>query len=210
METGEITRLLQEAANGNKEAFDRLLPLVYQELRHIAHGRLRLERDGHTLNTTALVHEAYIRLVGQTRTGWKDRGHFLAVASEAMRRILVDYAKQRRAGKRGAGAQHVPLEAAEETALHSGDLTDDQATELIALDDSLVRLAGFNPDGARVVQYRFFGGMTTDEVAQVMGTSERTVRRAWTVSRGWLRRELADSLVPGAGSLLGAGPTLDA
>src|SRR5690349_17216896 len=200
LESGEITGLLHDVARGDRSAFDRLVPLVYEELRGIARGRLRLERPGHTLDTTALVHEAYFKLVGQTRVAWQNRGHFFAVASEAMRRILVDYAKQRRAAKRGSGAVLVPLDDGADQVADAW-LSDSQAEELIALDEALGRLGGFNPQGARIVQYRFFGGMAETEVAQVMAISERTVRRSWSVARAWLRRELAD--VPtGATSLL--------
>ncbi len=199
MESGEITGLLLDAAKGNRLAFDRLVPLVYDELRGIAHGRLRLERPGHTLNTTALVHEAWLKLAGQTRVAWQNRSHFFAVASEAMRRILIDYAKQRRAGKRGDGAIHLPLEDAE--LVPDAWLSDADAEELIAMDDALRRLAEFNPRGSRIVQYRFFGGMAEAEVAEVMGISERSVRRSWTIARAWLRRELGD-LPAGRTSLL--------
>ncbi|MGE0555330.1 MAG: sigma-70 family RNA polymerase sigma factor [Gemmatimonadales bacterium] len=203
--SNEITGLLREAARGNRDAFDRLLPMVYEELTRIARGRLRHERDGHTLNTTALVHEAYLRLVDQTRVEWNGRGHFFAVASEAMRRILVDYAKRQRAGKRGGGAVHLPLEVVGEQVGAESVLTDDQATELLALDDALERLAVFNPEGARIVQYRFFGGLSTPEVATVLGTSERTVRRVWSVAKAWLRRELDDA-IGGATTLLAPKP----
>ncbi|MGQ0702697.1 MAG: sigma-70 family RNA polymerase sigma factor [Gemmatimonadales bacterium] len=188
---GIITGMLRDAAQGNKEAFDRLLPHVYEELRELAHAKLRLERSGHTLNTTGLVHEAYLRLVGQTRVEWKNRSHFFAVASEAMRRILVDYAKQRQAAKRGGGAVHLPLDAAGNVAAASL-FSNAEAEDLIALDDALHRLHGFNPQGARIVQYRFFGGMAEAEVAEVLGVSERTVRRSWTVARAWLKRELGE------------------
>ncbi len=202
---GDITGLLRRAAHGDRTAFDRLLPLVYDELRHLAHAKLRLEQAGHTLQTTALVHEAYLRLVDQTRVEWNGRHHFFAVASEAMRRILIDYARRRRAAKRGGDARAVPLEAAAEVPA-DGVLSAEQAEELLALDDALVRLATFNPEGARVVQFRFFGGLTNQEVAEVLGTSERTVRRAWTVAKAWLGRELASALAPGRESFLGLHP----
>jgi RNA polymerase sigma factor (TIGR02999 family) len=203
LESGDITGLLRGAAEGDPQAFGRLVPLVYEELRGIAHGKLRLERPGHTLDTTALVHEAYLKLVGQTRVTWQNRSHFFAVASEAMRRILIDYAKQRRAGKRGGGAVHLPLDDAAEQ-VPDAWLSEPQAEELIALDDALTRLAGFNPQGARIVQYRFFGGMAETEVAEALGLSERTVRRSWSVARAWLRRELAE-LPAGTMSLLRPG-----
>jgi RNA polymerase sigma-70 factor (ECF subfamily) len=201
----EVTRLLQEASRGNREAFDRLLPLVYDELREVAHGRLLRERDGHTLNTTALVHETWLRLVDQSRVEWQNRAHFFAVASEAMRRILIDYARRARAGKRGAGARHVPLEAVGDLPLPESAMSEDEAEELLVLDEALQRLAEFNPRGARVVQYRFFGGLTLEEVASVVGSSERTTRRSWTVARAWLRHEVAQRLPGRRTSLLEPG-----
>ncbi len=197
----EITGLLHQAAQGDPNAFDRLLPLVYEELSRIASAKLRLERPGHTLNTTALVHEAYLKLVDQTRAQWRNRHQFFAVASEAMRRILIDYAKRRNASKRGGDVAHVALHEAEEVAAGEALLTEAQATELVALDEALIRLAVFNPQGARVVQYRFFGGLSNEEVAEVLGTSDRTVRRAWTVAKAWLRRELTHA-TGGTGMLL--------
>ncbi|MGE0439219.1 MAG: ECF-type sigma factor [Gemmatimonadales bacterium] len=193
-QSGDITRLLHQAGSGTPGAFDRLLPLVYQELARIARGRLRYEASGHTLNTQALVHEAYLKLVDQNRAAWQSRQHFYAVASEAMRRILIDYAKGRRAAKRGGAARRIPLDEAADVADANQLLSDDQALELLALDDALSRLAAFNPDGATVVQYRFFGGLATEEVAEVMGVSERTVRRLWTVAKAWLRQELAEAI----------------
>jgi RNA polymerase sigma factor (TIGR02999 family) len=164
---------------------------------------VRAERSGHTLNTTALVHEAYLKLVDQTRVEWQSRGHFFAVASEAMRRILVDYAKSRRAAKRGGDAPRLDLGSAANLPADS-PFSDDEALELIELDGALDRLAAFNEQGARVVQYRFFGGLSTDEVAEVLGCSERTVRRSWTAARAWLRKELVRSLPASSeGSLLG-------
>jgi RNA polymerase sigma factor (TIGR02999 family) len=201
----DITRLLLEASHGNRTAFDRLLPLIYDELRHLARAKLRVERDGHTLNTTALVHEAYLRLVDQRRVEWTGRHHFFAVASEAMRRILIDHARRWHARKRGGAAAHLPLEAADGEAL-SFAMPDDDAADLIALDDALTRLAGFNPQGARVVQFRFFGGLSNPEVAEVLGTSERTVRRAWMTAKAWLARELSGALPPGRRSVLDLPP----
>ncbi len=201
---GEITELLREASHGSKEAFDRLFPRVYSELNALARHRLRLERPGHTLSTTALVHEAYLKLVDQTRVEWQGRRHFFAVASEAMRRILVDHAKYRQRDKRGGGAAHVGLDAVGE--LPDEAMTADQAAELIALDDALARLAVFNPQGAQIVQYRFFGGLSTEEVAGLLETSERSVRRAWTVAKAWLRRELDDALDGAPVVLLGGDP----
>jgi RNA polymerase sigma factor (TIGR02999 family) len=201
---GDITLLLREASHGNREAFDRLLPLIYGELRHLARHRLVLERREHTLGTTALVHEAYLKLVDQTRTEWHGRQQFFAIASEAMRRILIDYAKRRNAGKRGGGLAVLPLDEVGELADDGGFLSADDADRLIALDAALERLTGFNPQGARIVQYRFFGGLSMEEVAVLLGVSERTVRRGWTVAKAWLQRELGDFLSPD-GLTLGGG-----
>lgn len=187
-EQSEVTALLSQASSGNREAFNRLLPAVYDELRQLAGARLRFERDGHTLNATALVHEAYFRLVGQEHVEWQGRAHFFAIASQAMRRILINYAEARNAQKRGGGAQHLDLDAAADTM----DAT--QATELLALDEALKELERFNERGARVVEYRFFGGLTHDEIAEAMGLSEVTVRRAWRSARAWLRDALDPSV----------------
>jgi RNA polymerase sigma-70 factor, ECF subfamily len=186
---GEVTRLLGQASRGNKAAFDQLVPLVYDELHRIAAGRLRLESDGHTLTPTALVNEAYMALVAQDRTEWESRAHFFAVAALAMRRILVNHAKAHSRTKRGGGAVHVDLEAAErlgETAI----FTDDQSDEVIALDAALSKMATFNGDGAQIVAYRFFGGLQFTEIAEVLGVSEVTVRRRWAAARAWLRQEI--------------------
>lgn len=182
---GEITGLLAQARGGNVEALNRLLPLVYDELRRIAHRRLRVERNGHTLNTTALVHEAYLKLVDQRCVDWQGRAHFYAVASESMRRILINYAHARRAQKRGSGAVHVPLDDALAT------LDNEQLDELIEIDAALTRLKAFNPRGAEVVVYRFFGGLGHEEIAKIMGVSTVTVRRYWTAAKAWLRAELS-------------------
>ena len=166
--------------------------MVYDELKGMARGKLRLEREGHTLNTTALVHEAYLKLVNQDRVEWQSRSHFFAVAAQAMRRILVDYAKMRNAARRGGGAAHVPLDAASEPGPSDESLSDAQALELIDLDEAIQRLAEFNPRGADVVLYRFFGGLSYGEIADVLGVSEITARRAWTAAKAWLSRELGD------------------
>lgn len=197
-EVGDISQLLYEVSNGKSDAFERLLPLIYGELKTLARHRLRSERSGHTLNTTALVHEAYLKLVDQTRVEWSGRQHFFAVASEAMRRILIDYARRRQTGKRGGDQPHLSLDDAEDVASTDEALTQDQADELVALDDALQRLAEFNPQGARVVQYRFFGGLAHEHSAELLGISERSVRRSWTVAKAWLRRELGEQ----SGSLM--------
>jgi RNA polymerase sigma factor (TIGR02999 family) len=178
--------LLEWGAPGEQRPLDRLLPLVYDELHRIAHRQLRRERTGHTLSTTALVHEAYLRLVDQTRARWVDRAHFFAVAAGVMRRILVDYARRFRAAKRGGDAQRVDLDVAEMP-------LDERSEMLITLDEALGRLAELNPRLSQVVEYRFFGGMTEEETAEALGVTERTVRRDWMKAKAWLSREMGTS-----------------
>ncbi|MCA0374614.1 MAG: sigma-70 family RNA polymerase sigma factor [Gemmatimonadetes bacterium] len=187
---GDVTQLLHAFANGHRDAFDQLVPLIYAELTRVARDRLRRERPGHTLDTGALVHEAWDRLRHQVRTVWRSREHFLAVASEAMRRILVDHAKARAAQRRGGAQRHVSLDEIGGIADPS-TLTDAQADLLLALDEALSRLATFNAAGAQVVQYRYFGGLSNPEIATLMDTSERSVRRLWIMAKAWLQRELA-------------------
>lgn len=185
-----VTRLLHDASHGNRAAFNELLPLVYDELRRVAQNQMARERADHTLSATALVHEAYVKLIGQERVEWAGRSHFFAIAAQAMRRVLVTYAEARRAAKRGGGAAHVSLDAA------APALTVAQAEDVLDLDEALQRLAVFNERGARVVEYRFFGGLSHPEIAEVLGVSEVTVRRAWTAARAWLRRELGEGKDP--------------
>ncbi len=187
---GEITRLLRAASSGNRDAFDGLVPLVYEELRRIAATRLRSEPTGHTLSATALVHEAYLRLVPQERAEWQSRAQFFAVAALAMRRILINHARTRERDKRGAGAAHVGLDAAEHMGAGAVGFAEEQSDDLIALDEALTRLRAFNPEGADVIEYRFFGGLQFKEIAEVLGVSEVTVRRRWTAARAWLGREV--------------------
>ena len=187
---GEITRLLAQATNGHKAAFDELVPLVYDELHKIASSRLRIEQSGHTLTPTALVHEAYLKLVEQDRAEWQSRAHFFAVAALAMRRILINHARTRARQKRGGGAVRLDLEAAEKLGETAVPFNDEQADELIALDGALTQLKEFNEEGAQVIEYRFFGGLQFKEIAEVIGVSEVTVRRRWTAARAWLRKEL--------------------
>lgn len=182
----QVTLLLREASRGNRTALDELIPLVYDELKIIGRAKLRREPDGHTLNATALVHEAYVSLVEQERVEWQSSAHFFAVASLAMRRILVSHARAHLAEKRGGGAVPVPLDAVEEVA-GAVMFTDEEAEDLVELDDALQRLKGFNPDGAAVVEYRFFGGLAHREIAAVTGVSEVTVRRRWAAAKAWLR-----------------------
>ncbi|MEM6338264.1 MAG: ECF-type sigma factor, partial [Bacteroidota bacterium] len=165
-----ITALLAEVHAGTPQAWDQLVPLVYDELRTIARGKLRRERADHTLNTTALVHEAYERLVDQRRASWKSRSHFYVVAAQAMRRVLVNHAIAQKAQKRGGGIRPLSIDQHE---LSVSDLT--RPAHLLALDEALTRLAVFNERGAKVVEYRFFGGLNYDEIAEVMGLSKATV-----------------------------------
>lgn len=183
-----VTALLAEASGGNAEAMNELMPLVYGELRALAHDKLRFERSDHTLSTTALVHEAYFRLVNQQNVQWQSRSHFFAIAAQAMRRILVNYAEKHKAAKRGGGTPDLPLEEA----LDKGEVffSAGRIEALLAIDQALTRLATFNKRGCRVVEYRFFGGLTHREVAEVMGLSTSTVRRAWSAAKSWLRREM--------------------
>jgi len=179
---GEITTLLQRWSAGEQSALQTLTPLVYAELRQLARRALRGERDDHTLQTTALVHEAFIRLVGHDRTHWQTRAHFCAVAAQAMRRILVDEARRRLAAKRPDPALRAEL--SEEVPLPQ------PADELIALDDALQRLAQLDPRQARVVELKFFAGMELDEIAAVLAVGSATVTRDWRLARGWLFQAL--------------------
>jgi RNA polymerase sigma factor (TIGR02999 family) len=179
----EVTGLLEAWRGGDVGAIDRLLPLVYEDLRRIAHQQLRRNRPGYTLNTTALVHEAYFKLVNQTRVEWADRAHFYAVAAQAMRRIVLDHARRYRAAKRGGEGQRVPLDDV--------DLpVEERAELLIAVDAALTRLGALDGRLSRVVECRFFGGLTDEETAAALGVTARTVRRDWAKARGWLYQEL--------------------
>ena len=185
-----VSRLLNELKAGNSEAFAELLPLVYGELHHIA-GRHRQRWVGEeTLDTTALLHEAYLRLVHQSAHQWESRAHFFAVASRAMRQILLDYAKRKRAARRGGGHVHFSLDevaAALEDPRASGDA---RSTAVIALDESLKRLETHNPMQSRIVECRFFGGMTIKDTAAALGISPATVSRGWLVAKTWLYHDL--------------------
>ena len=185
-----ITDALAALRGGDPDAMDRLVPLVYEELARIAHRQLRLEVPGHTLSTTALVHEADLRLVDQTRAQWADRAQFFGVAAHSMRRVLVDHARRHRAARRGgANRRDVPLEALE--AIDAAKLAaGDRADILVALDEALERLAALDARQARVVECRFFGGLTESETAETLGVTARTVARDWVKARGWLYQEL--------------------
>lgn len=182
---GEVTRLLLAWNQGDKAALERLMPLVYAELRELAKRHFRKERAGHTLQPTAVVHEAYFRLVDQTRVTWKNRGHFLAIASQAMRRILIDHARGRDAEKRGGEVEKVTLDVA----IASPEPT--REVDLLALDQALDRLKALDGTQAQIVELRFFGGLTIEETAEVMDISPSSVKRDFSSARAWLFRELA-------------------
>jgi RNA polymerase sigma-70 factor (ECF subfamily) len=174
----EVSRLLRAWSDGDQTALEGLTPIVYTELRRLAHRYMKRERPGHSLQTTALVNEAYMRLVDYKRMQWQDRAHFLAVSAQLMRRILVEHARRQNL-KRGAGVQHVPLE---EAATVGGD----RAADLVALDDAMNALAQLDPRKVQVVEMRFFGGLTVEEIAEVLKVSPVTVRRDWSTAKVWL------------------------
>jgi RNA polymerase sigma factor (TIGR02999 family) len=179
----EITRLLGELRAGRREAESRLVEAVYPELRRIAARYLKGERPGHTLQATALVNEAYLQLVGQMDKDWQNRSHFFGVAAQLIRRILVDYARQKNAVKRDGGRRRVEL--TEPLAI-----TRDRLDEIMVIDEALTRLAEWDPRQCRIVELRFFGGLTEDEVAEVLGVAPRTVKRDWNLAKAWLHGEL--------------------
>lgn len=181
--SGEITRLLTEVTNGNAEAVDELMPLVYSEMRRIARRHLSRERRDHTLQPTALVHEAYLKLVEQRGISWQNRAHFFAIAAQIMRRILIDYARIHGAQKRGGLAVKLSLDAVDA-------IQKEQYPQLIVLDEALSRLEDYDPRQGRIVELRFFGGLTEEEISEVIGISVRTVKRDWKVARAWLYREM--------------------
>ncbi len=180
---GEVTRLLLEWSRGERSALDALVPHVYAELRRQANRYLRSQRPGHTLQATALVHEAFLRLVDQTHVSFKDRAHFFAVASRAMRQILVDHSRRRHAGKRGGDATRLVLEDAAAS-------VEPRGVDLMALDGALTRLEQLDPAQARLVELRYFGGLTIEETAVVLACSPATVKRSWSSARAWLFAEL--------------------
>lgn len=179
----EITRLLADWSNGDRQALEKLTPLVYDELRRLAGRYLRQERAGHTLQSTALVHEAYMKLVGQNNVRWQNRAHFFGIAAQMIRRILVDYARARKADKRGSGAERLSLDEA--IALPGG-----QDLDLVALDDALDGLAKIDARQSRLVELRFFAGLTIEETAEVMQMSLATAKRDWVSAKAWLSREV--------------------
>jgi RNA polymerase sigma factor (TIGR02999 family) len=185
----DITQILVAAGNGDAGALDEVFTHVYGELRRIAHAQLRRAGAGHSLNTTAVVHEVYLRLVRSDDVSWNDRGHFYAVAARAMRQILLNRARMHLAQKRGAGARVLSLDQADVA-------VDECATELIELDDALTRLSEMDERLARVVNLRFFAGLTVEETAQVLGVTDRTVKRDWRVARAFLHREMGEGASP--------------
>lgn len=181
----DVTRILRAAADGRREGLDEAVPLIYGELRRIAAGQLSRERQGHTLSTTALVHEAYVKLVDIERVEWQDRAHFFAVAARQMRRILVDHARARSRDKRGGDAVMVPLDQA-------ANLPGIDAESLIMVDDALEKLEAMNERQARVVECRCFVGLSVEETAVALDVSPTTVKRDWAFARAWLNRQLGD------------------
>lgn len=181
-EPGDLTLLLSELGGGDRSVLDKVLPLAYDELKRIAHGQLARERAGHTLDTTALVHEAYLKLAGSDSLSWKGRAHFFAVCAQAMRRVLVNYAESRNAAKRGGTALHVPIEDVAAAARERPD-------DILWVDDALRRLEQRSPRQTRVVECRVFAGMDVEETALALAVSSATVKRDWALARAWLIRE---------------------
>lgn len=182
--SSDVTALLIEWSHGDEAALERLLPVIYDECRRIASRQLRREDRDHTLDPTALVHEAYLRLVDQRRSTWENRAQFFGVVGQVMRRILVDYARARHAQKRGGGAVLVSLDVA-------ADQSDDaRVADVLAIDEALERLAVQDPEQVRIIELRFFAGLTVEETARVVGRSPRTIKREWSLAKAWLYREL--------------------
>ncbi|MEM1269286.1 MAG: sigma-70 family RNA polymerase sigma factor [Bacteroidota bacterium] len=184
MNQHEVTVLLKELENGKTQGLDQLLPVVYEELRKLASSYMRRERANHTLNTTALVHEAYLNLVDQRQAKWQNRAHFFGIAAQAMRRILLMHARSRNAAKRGGGQHNVTFEEGQLAAQAKSE-------ELIAIDDALSRLEKMDERMAKVVELRYFGGLNVEETAAAMGISTATVKREWRTAKAWLRQNMA-------------------
>lgn len=182
----DVTRLLTDWRGGDQQALEQLAPLVYDELRRLAGRYLRRERVNHTLQSTALVHEAYLRLIDQSRVQWQNRAHFFGVAAQMIRRILVDHARGHQAAKRGAGVARLSLDEAL-------DASAPRDLDLVALDDALATLAQLDPQQSRIIELRYFGGLSIEETAEVIGVSPATVKREWASARAWLFRELSRS-----------------
>jgi RNA polymerase sigma factor (TIGR02999 family) len=188
-ESVEITRLLRAWSDGDQDAFERVATAVYAELSRIAHGYMRHERPDQTMQATALVHEAYMRLIGLHDVGWQDRAHFFAVSAQMMRRILVDRARSRVTAKRGGAAERVPLEEVPGIP----DVGSWRPSELMTLDDALTRMAEMDPRKAKVIELKFFGGLSVEEIADVLKISPQSVMRDWKLAKVWLQRELNKS-----------------
>jgi RNA polymerase sigma-70 factor (ECF subfamily) len=180
----EITGLLLDWGNGDRAALDRVIPVVYQELRRLAHRQVRRERAGDSMQTTALINEAYLRLVDYARVRPRDRAHFFAIAAQAMRRILIERARSRRSAKRGSGAPKLSLDEV-------ADVSAERAADLVALDDALTQLAAIDPRKSRLVELKYFGGLTDEEAAEVLEVSTATVERDWRTAKIWLHREIS-------------------
>jgi RNA polymerase sigma-70 factor (ECF subfamily) len=188
----DVTVLLAELTKGNKDAASKLIPLVYDELRRLASGYMRRERGDHTLQATALVHEAYLKLVEQRSVDWQSRAHFFGIAAQVMRRILVDHARGHLREKRGGGERTVPIDEALVFA-------PEQSLELVKLDEALERLTKLDPRQGKIVELRFFGGLTVEQAADLLGISQKTVKRDWSMAKAWLHGEVrpTDGDVPG-------------
>lgn len=184
-QTHDLTQLLVDWSNGDRAALDKLMPLIDEELRRLAHRYMRHERAGHTLQTTALVNEAFLRLVNRKNLQWQNRAHFFGIAAQLMRTILVDHARSHASAKRGGGARKLELNEALV-------VSQQKASEVIALDDALNQLALIDPRQSRIVELRFFGGLTVEETAEVLHVSPVTIKREWSTAKAWLYRELAD------------------
>jgi RNA polymerase sigma factor (TIGR02999 family) len=184
-----ITQLLIAWGDGERGALEQLVPLVYEDLRRLAAGYMGRETPGHALQPTALVHEAYVRLIDQRRVQWRNRAHFFGVAANMMRRILVDDARRRRAEKRGGGAERITLTGDDIAAPEQHDI------DVLALHESLERLAAFDPQQERIVELRYFGGLTIEEAAEVVGVSPASVVREWTIAKAWLRADMSGGKV---------------
>ena len=190
---GEITQLLMQLKNGDRSVEDQLIPLVYGELRRLARHYMRMERQGHTLQPTALVHEAYLKLIRQNEVDWQSRAHFFGLSAQLMRRILVDYARRKRARERPSARRMIPIE---ELLAYA----DTGPTQLLAIDEALNRLAERFPRQSKVVEMRFFAGLSEEEIAEALGISIRTVKSDWKFARAWLYAELSKDLHDGAGT----------
>jgi RNA polymerase sigma factor (TIGR02999 family) len=182
--THEVTQLLVDWSNGDTAALDKLTPLIYAELRRLAHHYMSRERPGHTLQTTALVNEAYLRLVDRKNVHWQNRAHFFAIAAESMRCILVDHARGLAYAKRGGGARKIALDEAM-------TVSQERAAEVVAVDEALKGLAALDPQQSRIVELRFFGGLTIEETAEVLHLSPATIKREWSTAKAWLHHELS-------------------